>query len=256
MRILVLGDIVGVRAVEYLRSKLWKIRQELSCDLVVANAENASDIHGLSKNQAEELLSAGVDFMTMGNHTFAKRDLYSYLDENPNKIIRPANYPPTAPGYGSSIINANGYRLLCINVQGTAFMDALDSPFDAVECILGAEEGKYDISLLDIHAEATSEKYAIARYFDGKINMIFGTHTHVQTADEQILPSGSAYITDVGMTGAVNGILGTDADAVIYKMRNHLPARFTVADGEIRANGVIFDINADSKKVSIKRISF
>lgn len=256
MKILVLGDVVGVRSIEYLKNTLWKKRRELCADIVIANAENASDIHGLSKNHAEDILSAGVDFMTMGNHTFSKRDIYSYLDENPDKIIRPANYPPTAPGYGSSIINVDGYKLLCMNVQGNVFMDALDSPFDAIECILGAEEGKYDISILDIHAEATSEKYAIARYFDGKINMIFGTHTHVQTADEQILPKKTAYITDVGMTGPKDGILGTDASSVLYKMRNHMPSRFTVAEGDICANGVLFDIDVNTKNVSVKRVNF
>lgn len=256
MKILVLGDIVGVRAIEYLKKTLWQVRRELNIDFVVANAENASDIHGLSKNHAEDILDAGVDFMTMGNHTFAKRDIYSYLDENPNKIIRPANYPTAAPGYGSSIVNVDGYKLLIMNVQGTAFMEPLDSPFDAVECILGAEEGKYDFSILDIHAEATSEKYALARYFDGKINMIFGTHTHVPTADEQILPAGSAYITDVGMVGPTNGILGTNADAVIYKMKNHLPSRFTVADGDIKAAGVIFNLDTSTRRASVKRVRF
>ena len=256
MKILVLGDIVGTRAIDYLKKTLWQKRRELGIDFVVANAENASDIHGLSKNHAEDILDAGVDFMTMGNHTFAKRDIYSYLDENPDKIIRPANYPASAPGYGSSIINIDGYKVLIMNVQGTAFMEPLDSPFDAVECILGAEEGKYDFSMLDIHAEATSEKYAVARYFDGKINMIFGTHTHVPTADEQILPAGSAYITDIGMVGPVNGILGTDSNAVIYKMKNHLPSRFTVADGDIKAAGVIFDLNTSTHRATIKRVRF
>lgn len=256
MKILVLGDIVGVRAIDYLKKTLWQKRRELNIDFVVANAENASDIHGLSKNHAEDILDAGVDFMTMGNHTFSKRDIYSYLDENPDKIIRPANYPATAPGYGSSIINVDGYKVLIMNVQGTAFMEPLDSPFDAVECILGAEEGKYDFSMLDIHAEATSEKYAVARYFDGKINMMFGTHTHVPTADEQILPAGSAYITDIGMVGPVDGILGTDSNAVIYKMKNHLPSRFTVADGDIKATGVIFDLNTTTRRATVKRVRF
>ena len=256
MKILVLGDIVGVCAIDYLKKTLWQKRRELGIDFVVANAENASDIHGLSKNHAEDILDAGVDFMTMGNHTFAKRDLYGYLDENPDKIIRPANYPASAPGYGSSIVNVDGYKILIMNVQGTAFMEPLDSPFDAIECILGAEEGKYDFSILDIHAEATSEKYAIARYFDGKINMMFGTHTHVQTADVQILPAGSAYITDVGMVGPTNGILGTDATAVIYKMKNHLPSRFTVADGDIKATGVIFDLNTTTSRATVKRVRF
>ncbi len=256
MKILVLGDIVGVRAIEYLREKLWSVRRELGVDFVVANAENASDIHGLCPRDAEAILAAGVDFMTMGNHTYAKRELYSYLDDNPERIIRPCNYPASAPGYGSYIVKADGYRLLCINVMGTAFMEALDSPFDAVECVLAAEEGEYDISLLDIHAEATSEKIAIARYFDGKIDMIFGTHTHVQTADNQILPLGSGYITDLGMTGPVGGVLGTDTNAVLTRMKDHLPARFTVADGEIKAYGAVFELNSDLKVARVTRVKF
>lgn len=256
MKILALGDVVGVRAIDYLSKNLWGARKSLSADFVVANAENATDIHGLCPRDADRLLDAGVDFMTMGNHTYAKREIYSYLDDNPERIIRPCNYPATAPGYGSYIVNVDGYRMLCINVMGTAFMEPLDSPFDAVECILGAEEGKYDFALLDIHAEATSEKIALARYFDGRINMIFGTHTHVQTADNQILPHGSGYITDLGMTGPVDGILGTDSQAVLTKMKDHLPARFTPADGEIKANGVLFELDDSFKVVKVTRVKF
>ena len=243
MNILAVGDIVGIRAIEYLKKVLWTQRETYKIDFVVANAENASDIYGLSPNDAQTVLDCGVDLMTMGNHTFDKRSLYTYLDDNPDKIIRPVNYPSGSPGYGSSVVRVNGFRLLCINVQGTAFMTPLNDPFESVETVLEAEDGNYDLALLDIHAEATSEKYAIARYFDGRINMIFGTHTHVQTADEKILEKGSAYITDIGMTGPVNGILGTDSHAVITRMKNHMPSRFSVADGEIEMRGVIFSLD-------------
>ena len=256
MKILALGDVVGIRAIDYLGKNLWGVRRNLGVDFVIANAENASEIHGLCPRDADKLLDAGVDFMTMGNHTYAKREIYSYLDDNPERIIRPCNYPATAPGYGSYVVNACGYKMLCINVLGTAFMEALACPFDSVECILGAEEGKYDFSFLDIHAEATSEKIALARYFDGKINMIVGTHTHVQTADQQILPAGSGYITDLGMTGPVGGILGTDVNAVLTRMKDHLPARFTVADGEIKAHGVVFELNDSFKVVKVSRVKF
>lgn len=256
MKILALGDVVGVRAIDYLSKNLWGVRKNLGVDFVIANAENASEIHGLCPRDADSLLDAGVDFMTMGNHTFGKREIYSYLDDNPERIIRPCNYPPTAPGYGSYTVNVNGYKMLCINVQGTVFMEPLDSPFDAVDCILGAEEGKYDFAFLDIHAEATSEKIALARYFDGRINMIVGTHTHVQTADNQILPNGTGYITDLGMTGPVSGVLGVDTEATTVRLKDHLPARFTVADGEIKAHGVVFELDDSFKAVKVTRVKF
>ena len=256
MKILALDDVVGVRAIDYLSKNLWGVRKNLGVDFVIANAENASEIHGLCPRDADRLLDAGVDFMTMGNHTFGKREIYSYLDDNPERIIRPCNYPPTAPGYGSYTVNVNGYKMLCINVQGTVFMEPLDSPFDAVDCILGAEEGKYDFAFLDIHAEATSEKIALARYFDGRINMIVGTHTHVQTADNQILPNGTGYITDLGMTGPVSGVLGVDTEATTVRLKDHLPARFTVADGEIKAHGVVFELDDSFKAVKVTRVKF
>lgn len=255
MKILAIGDIVGVRAIDHLQKHLWKLRDRMKIDLVVANGENATDIHGLSASDAQRILDCGVDLITMGNHTWSKRDLYSFLDDNSDKIIRPANYPGSVPGYGYTVVNAAGYRILCINVQGVTFMEPLSDPFDTVEYILSREEGEYDLSLIDVHAEATSEKLALARVFDGTVNVIFGTHTHVPTADLQILPGGSAYVTDLGMTGPRNGILGTDAQRVIQRMRTHLPAQFTVADGEIRADAVLFELDG-SKVKEIKRLIF
>ncbi len=255
MKILAIGDIVGARAIEYLRQNLWKLRDRLKLDFVVANGENASEIHGLSASDAEKILDSGVDLITMGNHTWGKRDLYPFLDNNPEKIIRPANFPGSSPGCGYTIVDVNGYKLLCMNVQGVAFMEALSDPFEAVEYILAREEGEYDISLLDVHAEATSEKYAMARVFDGKIDMIFGTHTHVPTADCQILPGGTAYVTDLGMTGPDNGILGTDTERVLRKMREHMPSQFIVADGNIRADAVLFELDGE-KVTKISRLVF
>ncbi len=255
MKILAIGDIVGVRTIEYLQKNLWKLRDELKVDFVIANGENASDIHGISSTDAQRLLDCGVDIITLGNHTWAKRDIYDFLDSNPDKIIRPSNYPGSAPGYGYTTVNVCGYSVLCINTQGQAFMDTLDSPFDSIELILAREEGKYDLAILDFHAEATSEKYAIGRYFDGKINIIFGTHTHVPTADLQILPGGTAYVTDLGMSGPKNGILGTDTQAVLRKMKDHLPARFVPAAGDIEIQAVLFETDG-AKPVSLKRIIF
>jgi metallophosphoesterase (TIGR00282 family) len=255
MKILAIGDIVGTRAIDHLQKHLWKLRDRMHIDFVIANGENATEIHGLSSSDAQKILDSGVDLITMGNHTWSKRDLYPYLDNNPEKIIRPANYPGSSPGCGYTISDVCGYRMLCMNVQGVAFMEALSDPFDTVEYILAREDGEYDISFLDFHAEATSEKYAMARVFDGKINMIVGTHTHVPTADTQILPGGTAYVTDLGMTGPRNGILGTDTERVLRKTRQHLPSQFIVADGEIRADAVLFELDGE-KVQKITRIEF
>lgn len=255
MRILAIGDIVGIRAVDHLKKYLWGIRDRYKIDFVTANGENATEIHGLCVNDARAILDSGVDLITLGNHTWNKRDLYSFLDTNSDQIIRPANYSGNAPGYGYTISNVQGYKILCMNVMGQAFMDAIGDPFDAVELILAREEGNYDLSLLDIHAEATSEKYTIARVFDGKINIMYGTHTHVPTADEQIMPGGSAYVTDLGMVGPINGVLGTDTKRVVTKMRMHMPSQFVVADGDIKANAVIFELDG-TRITGVSRIVF
>lgn len=255
MKILAIGDVVGERAVEHLGRTLWGVRSRLGADLVIANGENATEIHGLSRADAQALLDTGVDLITLGNHAMSYRDLHQFLDEHPDKIIRPLNYPAACPGYGYTTVNVCGYRVLCINAQGQVFMDTLNSPLDAVEAVLDREAGCYDFSVLDIHAEATSEKYAVARCFDGKISIIFGTHTHVPTADLRILPAGSAYVTDLGMTGPINGILGTDTSAVLRRMREHMPSKFIPADGKIEAQAVLFELD-DKKVISAKRVVF
>ena len=257
MKILAIGDIVGNIAIDYLTKNLYKFVNENGINLVIANGENASEIKGLSKNDAEAIYNLGVDFITLGNHAFGKKDIYSFLDNNDHKIIRPCNFPNKAPGSGYSIVNIDGYKVLIINALGTMYMTPLNSPFESIDRILDREYGKYDFAILDIHAEATSEKLAIAHYFDGRIAIIFGTHTHVQTADEQILPKGSAYITDIGMTGPINSILGTKIETIVDKFTMQTPQYFTVAEGEVKSCGVVFDINADTAKInSITRIKF
>lgn len=258
MKILAIGDVVGKTGIEYLSKHLWDIRRNLCPDLVIANGENASEIHGISSCDAKALLDCGVNLITLGNHAFGCRDIGDFLDSNPDKIIRPANYPAVCAGNGYTVLKVDGVRLLCINVSGTAFLDALDNPFDTVDRILAREAGRYDIAVLDLHAEATSEKYAMARYFDGRIHVIFGTHTHVTTADEQILRGGTGYITDLGMTGPVDSVIGTDTDSVIYKMRTHMPTRFTVAKGEVKAHAALFALSdsAPYRVLSVERIVF
>lgn len=256
MKILAIGDIVGTKAVAYLKEKLWKQRSALGVDFVIANGENASDIHGICTADAEELLSAGVDMITLGNHSFGRRDICTMLSDS-QSIIRPANYPACVPGSGCSIINIDGWKILCINVLGTALMDSMACPFSTVDRLLAREEGNYDISVMDVHAESTSEKIALGRYFDGRINVIFGTHTHVPTADEQILAKGSGYITDVGMSGPTGGIIGADAQAVIDRMRTKIPTHFKVADGDIQVNAALFEVNTSTNRVTdVRRIRF
>jgi metallophosphoesterase (TIGR00282 family) len=224
---------------------------------VIDNGENASEIKGLTKIDAEEIYNAGVDFITLGNHAYGKKDIYSYLDNNDYKIIRPCNFPIKSPGSGYSVVKIDGYKILIINALGTMYMTPLNSPFEAIDKILDREKGSYDFAILDIHAEATSEKLAIAHYFDGRIAIIFGTHTHVPTADEQILPKGTAYITDIGMSGPINSILGTKVETIVNKFVTQTPQFFTVADGEVNIQGAIFDINPDTKKInSVNRIKF
>ena len=177
MRILALGDIVGKAAVKHLSERLWELRRRERIDFVIANGENATDIRGVAPQELEALLQAGVDVITLGNHTYGLREIYPYL-ESEERVIRPANYPPQAPGSGYTVVRIDGYRILCISVEGRVFMDTLADPFDTVERILAREAGNYDLAVMDVHAEATSEKLAMAHVFDGRIAVIFGTHTH------------------------------------------------------------------------------
>ena len=186
-KILTLGDVVSPAATRRLKAELWETRKRLGIDFVVCNGENAAQSNGIDIKSAEELLKAGADVITTGNHTFKRREIREYLDSNFN-IIRPGNFPPEASGRGSTIINGGALRVLVMNVLGVIYLEPLACPFRTVEKLLRGAEGKYDISVLDVHAEATSEKIAMSHYFDGKIDIIVGTHTHVQTADERIMP--------------------------------------------------------------------
>ena len=257
MKILTIGDITEPRAVTYLKENLWSFRRENKIDLVIANGENASFITGPSPELAEQILSAGVDVLTGGNHTVQNLRLHPMLEAS-RAILRPANYPAGVPGCGYTVADLCGYRLLVINVLGQVHMEpTLDSPFEAVERILAREAGNYDLAALDIHAEATGEKLALAHAFDGRIAVIFGTHTHVPTADARILPRGSGYITDIGMCGAEDGILGIDADVILERCRIHLPVKYRAATGKILAQGAIFELDShDFAAKNVKIVSF
>lgn len=242
MKILALGDVVGSGAVAEIGKKLWSIRSKHGIDLVVANAENCAENNGIDEKSARALLDFGADVLTTGNHVFKNSSVYSFLDDS-GAVIRPANYPAESPGAGYTILRLSGLRVLVINVMGVIYTEPLDSPFDTVEKILKKENGNYDVSVLDIHAEATSEKLALARYFDGRISVIFGTHTHVQTSDARVLQGGSGYITDLGMCGPEDSILGVISERVIDRLRLHMPRRFEISQGDITLSGAVFEVD-------------
>lgn len=254
MKILIIGDIVGICGTEFLRRNLGSIINEYGADMVIANGENAAKNNGLDGESAESIFSSGVDVITSGNHIWHKFEMQNIIDDYPN-ILRPANYPGECPGNGYVIYNAGGTRVLVISLLGTIYMESLQSPFETVEKILKREEGKYDISIVDFHAEATSEKAALARCFDGTLTCVAGTHTHVQTADERLLTAGTAFITDVGMTGAYESILGVVPERIIKKMLNKMPTRFEQAEGECQFNAVLLSVdNSTFKATQIERI--
>jgi metallophosphoesterase (TIGR00282 family) len=257
VKILVIGDVTSPRGIDHLEKNLWKIRKENSIDLCVVNGENASFVTGISPELADVLFKSGADVITGGNHTLRNRAAYTYLDDT-REILRPINFGDAAPGHGYVITEARGYRVLVISALGNVHMEPnLDSPFTYIDRILREEEGRYDLSVLDIHAEATGEKLAVGYAYDGKINVIFGTHTHVPTADEKILPRGTGYITDVGMCGEGQGILGMDAALVVERMRTNLPYKFKPSASDPEANGAIFTLDLTSGRVTdVKRITF
>ncbi len=247
-KILAIGDIVGPQAIEALGGWLRNYKSQQGIDLAVVNGENASVGNGIDVNSAKAILDAGADVITTGNHVWHKREIRSFLDDSP-QIVRPANYPDAVPGVGYTVVDAGGYRCLVINVLGTTFMEPLSCPFATVERILDRQSGRYDFAVLDIHAEATAEKIALASYFDGRIAVIFGTHTHVQTADERILPKGSGFITDLGMTGPTDSALGVKLECVIEKLTTHLPVRFELAEGPVEICGALFIYDLDLGRV-------
>ena len=246
LRILALGDIVGPRSVEHLKRVLWKYRTENKIDMVIANGENSSEPNGIDKQTALAIFDSGVDVITTGNHIWRKQTVFTYLDDE-ERILRPLNYSSLNPGHGDTVFNLNGYRVLVMNVLGENFMDDTSSPFEAVEKSLSRNRGRYDLAILDIHAECTGEKKALAYHFSKELSVAFGTHTHVQTSDAQILCGRCGYISDLGMCGDDSGILGVKKEAVIHRLRTKMLVKFDFAtEGKIECNGAIFEIDTDS----------
>ena len=259
MNILAVGDIIGVPGVEFLRGNLWQFRRDNNIDCVVANGENSAKGNGIDAQSAELILGSGVDVITTGNHVWHRKDIYDYMDGN-NNILRPANYPAACPGVGYNIISVLGHKILFMNLMGVVFFDmGLESPFDVADRILAREHGKFDFAVVDIHAEATGEKIALAKYIDDrhKAGLIFGTHTHVQTADEQILKNGAGYITDLGMTGAFDSVLGVKNELIIKKYLTRMPVKFEACEDNIEMRGVIANISETGFECTeIKRVRF
>ena len=240
IKILFLGDVFGRPGRHLVRELLPSLVSRHEADLVLANAENAAGGVGLTVKAAEELFSSGVDLLTTGNHIFRHKEVFDYLDQEP-RVIRPANYPPGTPGRGSALIHTpGGVAVGVINVLGRVFMAPLDCPFRTVEAEAAAlKKAGAAIILVDIHAEATSEKRALAFHMDGKVGAILGTHTHVQTADEEILPGGTAYLTDLGMTGPHDSVIGMKKEGVIYRFLTGCPSRFEAARRGLRLEGAM-----------------
>lgn len=241
MQILMIGDVVGNKGCEFLRSKLPSLKRLKGIDLVIANGENSADGNGITPSSAEMLFSCGVDIITSGNHVFRRKEMYDMLENEP-LVLRPANYPDSAPGNGWCMYDMGRVQVCVINLLGTVYLESLDCPFRTVDRIL-EKAGNPRITIIDFHAEATAEKRALGFYLDGRVSAVVGTHTHVQTADAQILPNGTGYITDVGMVGCIDSVLGVKPELAIAKMKNKLPTRFENAIGEQMINAVLFSID-------------
>lgn len=254
MNLLFIGDIVGQPGRQYLTEHLRKIKENYKIDVCIANGENSAHGNSITVNCARELWDAGVDIITTGNHIF-KRDVVQVFDDFPY-LIRPANYPAHLPGEGSVVFDTGAVRVGVINLQGRIYMDPLDSPFDAAENERKKIEGESDIIIVDFHAETTSEKGAMGYFLDGKVTAVVGTHTHVQTADEKILPQGTAFISDVGMTGPYLSVLGVDKDIIVGRFARFESKRFELADGPVQFNAVVIDADPKTGKASsITRIN-
>ena len=254
MNLLFLGDIVGSpgrRAVEEL---LFRLVDRHLIDLVVANAENASGGIGITPSVADQLLNMGIDLLTSGNHIWKHKDIIPYLEDT-DRLIRPANYPPDTPGRGYAVLEtAIGEKAAVINLEGRVFMNPLECPFRTVDAILSLIPPEVKVIVVDMHAEATSEKLAMGWFLDGRASAVLGTHTHVQTADERVLPQGTGYISDVGMTGPINSVIGMKTEVILERFLSQRPQPFKVAAQNIQLQGVVAKFNGQGRCQEIIRL--
>ena len=256
LRCMIIGDIIGKPGRQAVGHQLREMRAELDLDMVIANGENVAAGAGLTPSLAEELLAHGIDVITSGNHIWDKREVYEYLDSG-RPVLRPLNYPDAAPGRGWLVHELpDGEHVAVVNVMGRVFMNQLDSPFEAMDSLLdGAAEPLPPIRLVDFHCEITSEKNAMGWFLDGRVSAVVGTHTHVPTADARLLPKGTAYISDIGMTGPRDSIIGFSLETVLPRFLTHMPTRFHVADGPVSFNAVVVTVErATGRATSIEQV--
>lgn len=254
MKILAVGDLIGNSGVQKLKKELPAIKQNENIDFVIVNGENAGEGMGITGKNFDDILALNVDVITMGNHTWGKKDIFKFIDHP--KLIRPANYPKGVVGKGYNIYNCQNKRIAVINLIGRVDINVLsENPFVLAKDLVEKLKGETDLIFVDFHAEATAEKIAMGYMLDGKVTALFGTHTHVQTADEKILPKGTAYITDIGMTGPKHSVIGMDIEASLKRFETTLPERYKIATGECMFNAVEFDVDETNNKVkNIKRL--
>jgi metallophosphoesterase (TIGR00282 family) len=247
LRILFIADAFAAAGRRIIEERLPQLRSELGIDFVIANAENVADGVGITSRIAKKLFEAGVDVITLGNHAYRQREVYPYLDQEP-RILRPANYPDAAPGHGTCVVEAaDGTRVAVINLIGSLFLDAAISPFAVAERMVDAARAEAPVVVVDFHAEATSEKVAMGRLLAGRATAVLGTHTHIQTNDAAVLPGGTAYITDAGMTGPHDSVIGVRTDLVLRRFTTQLPIRFEPAEGDVRIEGALFECDGDGR---------
>jgi 2',3'-cyclic-nucleotide 2'-phosphodiesterase len=254
MRVLFIGDIVGSPGRHIVHERLADIVAQRQIDLVIANGENAASGFGITPRLAEELLKTGIDVLTGGNHSWDRKEILEYMPHEP-RLLRPANLPEGNPGSGVCVGEAkNGVKYAVLNLQGRVFLPAIDDPFRKADSELAKLPGEVAFVLVDLHAETTSEKIAMGWYLDGRVTAVVGTHTHVATADERVLPEGTAYITDVGMTGPHAGVIGMDRNGIIKKFLDGQPARFDVASGDVQMHCVLIETDDDAPRNAAGRL--
>lgn len=255
MKILFIGDVVGKPGRRAVTELVGQVVRDHLIDFTIANGENAAGGMGMTPDIARELIEQGVDILTSGNHIWAKKEIYPYLDQE-ERLLRPANYPPHVPGRGAGIFPAkNGQKVGVVNLEGRVFMKHLDCPFRVGEREVDRLRGETSVIVVDFHAEATSEKVAMGWYLDGKVTAVLGTHTHVQTSDEKVLRGGTAYITDVGMTGPLDSVIGIRKQVAVNRFLTQIPWKFDVATDEIAMQGVIVDVDLTTGRAKgIRRI--
>jgi metallophosphoesterase (TIGR00282 family) len=253
VRLLFIGDVVGSPGRGVVEGLLPGLIESEKPDFVVVNGENAAGGVGITPKIARALFDAGADAITLGNHAFRHRDVYEMLDSEP-RMLRPANYPMAAPGHGHTVLEKGGLRLAVVNLSGTVFLEAARSPFAEIDAVLAELRGKADHVLVDMHAEATSEKVAMGWHLDGRVTACVGTHTHVATADARVLPGGTAYVTDVGMTGARGGVIGVRREQALERFLTQVPSRFEPSDEDPWLNGVLIEADGSGSATGIRQL--